>query len=374
MKVAVIPTIRDYPWGAPGHCMGELVRALLEADHEVLWFVAPIDSKHPEVMKLAKEGAKVQMLPDPAPTYVRAKELRQAVRQLRGWKTTAELVNAFGVQHVFLSQGGTWCGMREEFWRCLEPGRYSLICHLNQPQPAFSDTKRSRAHKFIRQAKWVYFNSEWTRQLAEDQLAEKIPNSQFFHYPLRDRTDAPLPWPDNVLPQLAMVNRLDTYHKGLDVAFHAFAFLRNEGHRFTVKLYGNGADEAYLRNLAAYLKVTSVVHFCGYSADLPGIWSRNELLVLPSRFEGSPVSMLEAMAFGRPVLRTAYGGASEWIEDGVNGYLCSAAEVTLLCDALRRALAERARWREMGLAAHSKTQRELSREPGKVFLASLEDG
>jgi glycosyltransferase involved in cell wall biosynthesis len=138
-------------------------------------------------------------------------------------------------------------------------------------------------------------------------------------------------------------------------------------------MYGNGADEVYLHDLAGYLNLGNIVEFCGYTADLRAVWSRGELLVLPSRFEGSPVTMLEAMAFGRPVLRTAYGGAAEWIEDGANGYLCPAAEVNLLCQTLRRALAERSRWEEMGLRAHDKVRRELSRNPAGIFLRSLDE-
>jgi glycosyltransferase involved in cell wall biosynthesis len=373
MKVAVIPTIRDYPWGAPGHCMGELVRALLAARHDVLWLVAPIDWQNPEVTKLAAAGANVKVLPDPPLNYIRAKSLRLALHRLRGIKTAAELLNDFCPDHVFLNQGGTWCGTRDEFSSCLKPGRYSLICHLNQPQPAFSDWQRRRAQEFMGTAKYVFFNSVWTRQLAEDQLAERIRSAQFFQYPLRDKTDAPLPWPNNAVPQFAMVNRLDTYHKGLDVAFRAFAILKAEEREFTVQLYGEGADEEYLRALATYLNLNNIVQFCGYTTDLCSVWSRAEMLVLPSRFEGLGVNMIEAMAFGRPVLRTAYGGATEWIEDGVNGYSCSAAEVDLLCDTLRRAFAERACWKEMGLRAHDKVRRELSRNPAGIFLRSLDE-
>ena len=374
MKVAVIPTIRNYPWGAPGHCMGELVRVLLAEGHDVLWFVAPIDSNRPEVTKLAAAGVNLEVLPDPPPNYVRAAALRHGLRRFsHGIRTTADLLSDFQPDHVFLTQGGTWCGMRDEFSACLEPQRYSLICHLNQPQPAFPNGQRRRAQAFMGAAKYVYFNSSWTRQLAEDQLARPITNSQFFQLPLRYEIDAPLAWPSNAVPQLAMVNRLDTYHKGLDIAFRAFAILRDEGNSFKVEMYGNGADEAYLRELTAYLNLETVVTFCGYSADLHDVWSRAELLVLPSRFEGSPVSMLEAMAFGRPVLRTAYGGAAEWIEDGVNGYLCPAAEVNLLYHTLLRALAERSRWEEMGLRAHDKVRRELSRNPAGIFLRSLNE-
>jgi glycosyltransferase involved in cell wall biosynthesis len=141
-----------------------------------------------------------------------------------------------------------------------------------------------------------------------------------------------------------------------------------------VKVYGNGADEAYLRDFMAYLKLANMVEFCGYTADLRSVWSDGEILLLPSRFEGSPVSMLEAMAFGRPVLRTTYGGAAEWVEDGVDGYLCPAAEVGLLCETLRRALNERSRWRDMGAVAHAKIIRHLSPDPAQAFLKSLNDG
>ena len=371
MKVAVIPTIRDYPWGAPGHCMGELVRVLVETGHRVLWLVAPIDSDRPEVADMVKAGAEVKILPNPPPKYVRARKLRQLLWRLFGTRSIAELVNDFGPDHVFLNQGGTWCGMQGEFMSALQPRRYSLICHLNQPQPIFSDQQRSRARAFICGARYVYFNSTWTQQLTEDQLAQPVGNAQFFQCPLRDRTEAPLPWPEKQVPQLAMVNRLDTYHKGLDIAFHAFAVLQAEAIPFEVHLYGNGQDGPYLRELAGYLNLEKVVQFCGYTTDVRSVWSRAEILVLPSRFEGCPVSMVEAMAFGRPVLRTAYGGAAEWIEDGINGYLCSAAEVNLLCATLRRALADRGRWQEMGAAAHAKIQRELSRDPAQAFLHSL---
>src|SRR5690242_17429304 len=128
MRIAVIPTIRDYPWGAPGHCMGELVRVLLRANHDVLWLVAPIDWKNVEVTKLTGEGAKVKVLPDPPPNYIRARNSRRALRRLRGIKTAAEILNDFCPDHVFLNQGGTWCGLRGEFSSCLKSGRYSLIC------------------------------------------------------------------------------------------------------------------------------------------------------------------------------------------------------------------------------------------------------
>ena len=67
--------------------------------------------------------------------------------------------------------------------------------------------------------------------------------------------------------------------------------------------------------------------------------------------------MTEAIGFGRPVIATAVGGASEWIADGVNGFLCPVAEEGLLIGTLKRALEERHRWKDMGLAAHRKIKK-----------------
>ena len=136
-------------------------------------------------------------------------------------------------------------------------------------------------------------------------------------------------------------------------------------------MVGNGPDVAYLQDYARFRGVEDIVRFSGWKTDLAAVWSECELMLLPSRFEGLAVSMLEAMSFGRPVLRTPYGGCSEWIEDGVNGFVCPAAEVGALVETLKRALAVREHWREMGLAAHGKIKRELDPRPARVFLEAL---
>ena len=374
MRVAVIPTIREYPWGAPGHCMGVLVEALLKGGHQVLWFVAPIDLDYPEVGRIQAAGARVVLLPPLPATYFRLRRLRASVGNLLGQAQTLEAqLAAFQPEHVFLNQGGTWCGIHAPYFEALQPyaGRYSFICHLNLPGPALLGSLRERAHRLVAGAANVFFNSEWCHRLAEWQLASSIPNHRFFHYPVRFRFEAALPWPRNSIPRLAMVNRLDTHHKGIDLALAAVAQLREAGIKLQLSIYGSGPEEGYLRELAKYFKVDDEVEFKGYTDRIEEVWRNEELLLLPSRFEGLSVAMIEAMGFGRPVLRTPYGGAAEWIEDGVNGYLCPAAEVPLLCDTLQRALAGRAGWEQMGRQAHARVKTALQPDPARVFLENL---
>ncbi len=374
MKVAVVPTIRDYPWGAPGDCVAGLVSSLLDAGHSVLWVVAPIDRTHPQVARLGHRGAIVELLPQPPGTYVRLAGMRRAIRRTLGLRPALSgIVKGFAPDHLFFNQGGTWSALEEEFRECWDglEGRFSLVCHLNQPQPAFSPDRMQAARKMMKGAARVFFNSEWTRALAESQIAEEIANAAFFQLPVRFEFDAPLPWPHNEVPRIAMVSRLDAHHKGIDIALQALALLKKEGIKVRFGIFGSGPDEHYLKGLADYLGLSSCVTFHGHTDDLPRVWRSEELLLLPSRFEGLAVSMIEAMGFGRPVIRTPFGGALEWMRDGENGYVCRAAEAEVVAETLRKALSERHRWEGMGLKAHELVVHSLDRTPANAFLRAL---
>jgi len=354
--------------------MGALVEELLEAGHEVQWLVAPIDLDHPEVAKLRQRGADVQKLPDPLPSYVRWKGLRRKLYTLfRGERSLAEAIQAFSPDHIFVNQGGTWCALEPDLYELLSSysGRYSLICHLGRPNGYPKEIKRDLGTKLAEGALKIYFPSKWVHELAEEQAGKKFRNSQLFHYPHRFRFDQPLPWPQNSLPRLALVSRLDADHKGIDLALTALARLKKEGLDFLFTLHGSGPDEAALRGMVANLGLAKELSFAGYAEDVRKVWQENEILLLPSRREGCAVAMTEAMGFGRPVIATAVGGAPDWIEPGKEGFLCAAPEAELLAETLRSALQERLRWREMGLAAHQKIKERLPARPARLFLESL---
>lgn len=355
--------------------MGALVEELLAAGHAVQWFVAPVDVGHPEVARLARAGAKVAQLPHPDRTYVRLAGVRRKLsRLLQRECGLADLVGAFRPDHVFLNQGGTWCGTMDQFYRVLETrsGRFSLICHLNHVAAPMGGEVLARARWLAGNATRMFFNSRWTHRLAETQIAQRVGVADYFQYPVRFEFTWPLPWPEGAVPRLAMVNRFDVFHKGIDLAVEAVARLRDGGQRLQLTIVGRGADEAYMKDLVKFHRLKEEVIVLPYTEDLQELWATQEMLLLPSRFEGLAVAMIEAMGFGRPALRTPYGGCEEWIEDGMNGYVCAAAELDLLVGTLKRALSERDRWQEMGLAAHRKIQERLDRFPAKVFLKSLE--
>jgi glycosyltransferase involved in cell wall biosynthesis len=251
------------------------------------------------------------------------------------------------------------------------PRQYSLICHLFNPRVPTGGVAKAEADALIRNAHTVFFNSRWSRQGGESAIGRPIPQGKYYHYPHRYTFEHPLAWPESARPRLALVGRLDTEHKGIDLGLAALGRLRQEGFDFLFTLYGMGPDESFLRETVKKLGLEDKVSFAGYAEDVRKVWQENEILLLPSRREGCAVAMTEAMGFGRPVIATAVGGAPDWIEPGKEGFLCAAPEAELLAETLRSALQERPRWPEMGRRAHEKVKACLDPNPARVFLESL---
>ena len=81
-----------------------------------------------------------------------------------------------------------------------------------------------------------------------------------------------------------------------------------------------------LRRLAGMLQLDQV-HFRGHVANIKEVWEQNHLLVLPSRYEGLPLALVESMWCGRPAVVTEVAGNTEVCVDNVTGFVAPAPTV-----------------------------------------------
>ncbi len=139
---------------------------------------------------------------------------------------------------------------------------------------------------------------------------------------------------DPARPTAAVVGLLNVA-KGQDLALEALA--RHPA--LQLLLVGHGETEPELRDLAARLGVGGRVAFAGFRRDVPALLAAADLLLLPSRWEGMPYIVLEAMASGLPVAATPVDGARDLVEDGVTGWLAPDASADGVAAVLARALA-----------------------------------
>lgn len=149
---------------------------------------------------------------------------------------------------------------------------------------------------------------------------------------------------------IGVVGRLSV-EKGIDRAVRAFADLRRSLPDAELHLVGDGPERARIEAMARELHITDAIHIHGWQSDPRPFYEAMDLLLLPSRTEGMPNAVLEAMAMEAPVAATDVGGVRELLGDGECGVILSddesdwAASITALLrdESLRHRMARRAR-------------------------------
>ncbi|HEY1233244.1 MAG TPA: glycosyltransferase [Candidatus Binatia bacterium] len=150
---------------------------------------------------------------------------------------------------------------------------------------------------------------------------------------------------------MGTIGRL-TYQKGFDILLQAL--WRVQTFNYHLFIIGVGEEDRVLKKRVEEIGLQSRVSFLGYRRDVPRLLSAIDLYVQPSRFEGMPLAVLEAMAAACPIVATAVDGISELIEDGKQGWLVPPEDPISLGQAIEQALCDRAEARRRGIAARQR--------------------
>jgi glycosyltransferase involved in cell wall biosynthesis len=126
---------------------------------------------------------------------------------------------------------------------------------------------------------------------------------------------------------------------------------------FTALLVGDGPDRPALQAEVRRLGLQEVVTFAGTRDDVPDLLARADVFALSSRSEGAPVSILEAMAAGLPVVASRVGGVPELVVDGKTGLLVPPGDPGAMGSALGRLLADAGLRRRLGAAGRERALR-----------------
>ena len=122
--------------------------------------------------------------------------------------------------------------------------------------------------------------------------------------------------------------------KRTDDVLVAFKRLRDGGIDACLCMVGDGPDREQLERRAHELGVMRDTLFVGYQEVVAPFYAAFDALVLPSGNEGTPVSAIEALAAGRPVVATRVGGVPDVIRDGEDGFLVDAGDTEQLAERL----------------------------------------
>lgn len=155
--------------------------------------------------------------------------------------------------------------------------------------------------------------------------------------------------PDAML--MGVVGRLHP-QKGHEDLLQAFVRLRQlTDRKFQCLFIGEGDLRSQLEAEVARLGLGDVVRFTGLRQDVPRLLVALDVFVMPSRWEGLPMAMLEAMACGKPCVVTSVGGIPSVIDDGANGLMLPAEQPEAMAHALARMLTDEGLRRRLGATA-----------------------
>jgi glycosyltransferase involved in cell wall biosynthesis len=142
--------------------------------------------------------------------------------------------------------------------------------------------------------------------------------------------------------------------KRTDDVLLAFRRLRERGVDAALCMVGDGPDRDHVERRAHDLGVMRDTFFLGYQESVAPFFSAFDVLVLPSVNEGTPVTAIEALAGGRPVVATRVGGVPDVVRDGVDGFLVEAGATDDLADRLARLAADPELRERMGAAGRER--------------------
>jgi glycosyltransferase involved in cell wall biosynthesis len=149
---------------------------------------------------------------------------------------------------------------------------------------------------------------------------------------------------------IVAVGRLSP-EKGLDILLAAYARQFSSDRGVRLILVGDGPEMAALKSLANRLGISEQVSFAGFAADVSNYYAAADLFVMSSHTEGFPMALLEAMAWGLPVLATAVGGIPDIVQDGKDGCLVPPGNEEQLVVAMGKLLNNRELSEKMGQVA-----------------------
>lgn len=368
MRIIFIAANEFHPWGGSEFLWGAAAERIAHQGVQVVVSAKNWGAPVKQIEHLRSLGCRVFLRPTPGLA-------RRTLRKLPPWRDyhrrhlakIASVSDLVVISQSMNSDGLTWmeaaqgCGLR-----------YVPVSNTAAESWWPDDVLAEKLAAAYESAAAAYFVSEANLDLSRRQFGTPLRSAHIVRNPFNVRYNVRLEWPSSEAGEfsLACVARLDCVQKAQDILLQVLSLPHWSERNIRVSLVGTGANERGLHRLAQNLGLSNV-QFYGFADDIEKIWAQHHALILPSRHEGLPLALVEAMLCGRPAIATDVGGVRELLRDNINGFLVKAPTVELLDEALNRAWENRHRLHEMGEQASLDVRKFVGPDPVADFVREL---
>jgi glycosyltransferase involved in cell wall biosynthesis len=379
-KIVIISTSID-DWGGSEELWGRSLPYFQAEGYQITMMKPLMNTEHPQLKKISDAGVKlIEINRVKSPTRKAIKVLNEFIKKIafsynligyqgESFKNLQYLLKEEDPALVIISQGINFDGLK-----------YARQClMLNIPYVVVSQKAvdfywpdkgdRVSMLETLLKAEKTYFVSKHNLRLTEEQFGSRLANGKVIFNPVKLSGKA-LPYPPVTNGyHLACIGRLFLLDKGQDIIIRILSEQKWKDRPVTVSFIGKGDDEQGLRDLATLLGVENI-DFKGQVDNIEQIWENYHALLLPSRCEGLPLSMVEAMSAGRPVIISDAGGNAELVDEGLSGFIGYPNEISY-GEAMERAWQNKSDWEQIGQTASRKIASAVPEKPEYEFAKDV---
>jgi glycosyltransferase involved in cell wall biosynthesis len=372
VKFGFYSCMSGVPWGGSEELWWRTARRMQSAGHEVCvnykWWPEPAR----QLQELTAAGGQVWYREAPRSFWERQREsvkkfLRPSQRKKGGWIDQAR------PDAVLITLG-------------YHPDRIPIADELYERRIPYAINVQAASHFFFihsdcvpayrrwyQNAARVFFVSPENQHKLETNMAIKLGNAEIVDNPFNVDPERVVEWPDSdPIFRVACVGRIHFQSKGQDLILDALR--RNFWRDKPIEITFFGKDQGNLRQLEDLIRLYGLeaqVRIAGFETDVSEIWRSHHALLLPSRYEGAALVVVEAMLSNRIVIATDTGRNAELVDHGRTGFIAPGATTDLVDQALRDAWQARHQWREMGIEAGLSIRQRYSVDPIAEYAQKL---
>ncbi len=338
------------PWGGSEVLWSRLVEEFASRGHNVAFSIKKWNNDAPQIKKIKDVATRLERdyfglsLWDKVKYKLANKNNYKDVFQYKFGKD----IEDFCPDLVVVSQGGNNDGLA---WIDFLSKRKIPYITISQAAAEIlwpDSAKCNKMHKAFLDARLNLFVSRHNKHLTELEVGQVLENGKVIFNPFNVPFETNLEYPSR--PDgcftLANVARYEIQAKGHDVLLETLSDPKWKNRDLKVRLYGEGMHRSNIEKLIKIFDAKNV-EMVGYEKTIE-IWKQNEALILPSRYEGLPLALVESMLCGRMGIVTNVSGNTEVLQDNVTGFVAAAPKPEYLDEALERAWNRRDEWAAIG--------------------------
>lgn len=367
-KVFFFSTLESVTWGGSEQLWSDVVMHIQNKGHDIITNTIFWPDTPPVLKKIEQLGGKLTVRPNTHISAGTVYKLKNKINALK-WKNQ---VRSFNPDIILISAGGAFDNaiLQHGEWLLSLNKPIFIVCQYLLEYEYMEPERRTFFTNFFKQTSHIFFVSERNKEVAEKTLATNFNNASIIRNPIKI-TEAPTSYPTEEIYYMAVVARLELPVKGFDILADVLSQPQWQKRNLHINIYGTGLHESFIKQLFSHCELNDIVTFHGYTEDVKSIWDKNHIMLLPSRGEGTPLSLLEAGFCKRAAIVTDVGGNAEIIVNGLNGFVADAPVVKCLAETMEHAWQKRTEWKQMGYNAREVIDKLYDKNPVEELALRL---